>query len=89
MRWTALPVIAVALLSTARATEPPPVDTEFLEYLGSLEDGDDNWTVVAGDKVRPKSTAAKPVPTSQQSTAPPTSASTPPPVSSKKPEPKT
>jgi hypothetical protein len=95
MRWAAAPIIAVALLSSARAFDSPPVDEEFLEYLGSLEDGDDNWTVVAGDKAPAQPAKdAKPVPTAQQSTpqqstARSTSTSTSPPATAKKPEPKT
>jgi len=36
----------------ADAGAPEPLDTEFLDYLLACESKDDNWTVVADDKLR-------------------------------------
>lgn len=50
-------------LSPARAAAPEPLDTAFLDYLATLEGKSEDWTVVAGDKVRkklPAPIAAKP-----------------------------
>ena len=46
----------------AFASPPPePLDVEFLDYLAACEGKDDNWTVVADDKLRKKA-GSKPVP---------------------------
>jgi hypothetical protein len=57
-RWTIAPLIIVVFcFSAVRAAEPEPVDEEFLEYLATLEDKDDNWTVVAPDAGKKTATA--------------------------------
>ena len=38
----------------ALASPPEPLDVEFLDYLAACEGKDDNWTVVADDKLRKK-----------------------------------
>jgi hypothetical protein len=48
-------------LPGAIAATPEPLDPEFLDYLVACEGKDDNWTVVADEKLRRKA-AAKPVP---------------------------
>lgn len=89
MKWMALPVIAAAFLSPAGLASPPIVDEEFLEYLGSLEDSDDNWTVVAGDKAaQQQRTTAKTTSTSQPTQTATRPAPTSPPAQVAKPEPK-
>jgi hypothetical protein len=45
----------------AIAAAPEPLDVEFLDYLAACEGKDDNWTVVADEKLRKKA-ATKPVP---------------------------
>lgn len=45
----------------AFASPPEPLDVEFLDYLAACEGKDDNWTVVADDKLRKKA-ESKPVP---------------------------
>jgi hypothetical protein len=42
------------------AGTPEPLDAEFLDYLLACEGKDDNWTVVADDKVRKKASKATP-----------------------------
>jgi hypothetical protein len=37
------------------------VDAEFLDYLGTVEGKDDNWTVVASERERKKVAERKPV----------------------------
>jgi hypothetical protein len=46
---------------SAIAATPEPLDVEFLDYLAACEGKDDNWTVVADDKLR-KKVVTKPVP---------------------------
>ena len=41
----------------ALAAPPEPLDADFLDYLANYEGKDDNWTVVANDKERPKAEA--------------------------------
>jgi hypothetical protein len=43
----------------AVAGTPEPLDTEFLDYLLSCERPDDNWTVVADEKLRKKASKPK------------------------------
>jgi hypothetical protein len=45
----------------AIAAAPEPLDVEFLDYLAACEGKDDNWTVIADEKLRKKA-ATKPVP---------------------------
>jgi len=40
--------------NSAFAGEPEPLDKEFLDYLLACESKDDNWTVVADEKLRKK-----------------------------------
>jgi hypothetical protein len=40
--------------NSAFAGAPQPLETEFLDYLLTCESKDDNWTVVADDKLRKK-----------------------------------
>jgi len=40
--------------NSASAGAPEPLETEFLDYLLACESKDDNWTVVADDKLRKK-----------------------------------
>ena len=40
----------------ALADAPEPLDAAFHEYLLALEGKDDNWTVVADDRLRKKAT---------------------------------
>ena len=58
-RTTAALVMLAGLLiclrsNSASAGAPEPLDTEFLDYLLACESKDDNWTVVADDKLRKK-----------------------------------
>jgi hypothetical protein len=46
----------------AFAAPPEPLDVEFLDYLAACEGKDDNWTVVADDKLRKKAESKPPVP---------------------------
>ena len=39
---------------SADAGVPEPLDAEFLDYLLACESKEDNWTVVADDKLRKK-----------------------------------
>ena len=42
----------------AACAEPPEaLDADFLDYLVACEGKDDNWTVVAGEKLRKKAGA--------------------------------
>jgi hypothetical protein len=41
------------------AATPEPVDAEFLDYLGTVDGKDHNWTVVATEKERKKAAADK------------------------------
>ena len=41
-------VLALGVCGTAAAQEDEAPDLDFLEYLGSWEDGDEEWVVVAG-----------------------------------------
>ena len=50
----------------AVAGTPEPLEAEFLEYLLACERPDDNWTVVADEKLRKK--ASKP-PAKEKSSA--------------------
>ena len=40
--------------NSAYAGVPEPLDKEFLDYLLACESKDDNWTVVADEKLRKK-----------------------------------
>jgi hypothetical protein len=42
------------------AGTPEPLDTEFLDYLLACEGKDDNWTVVADEKLRKKAGKQQP-----------------------------
>jgi hypothetical protein len=55
--------VATAIMGTtpAFATKPEPLDAEFLDYLAACEGKDDNWTVVAKQKPRPKAQQSAPV----------------------------
>ena len=56
----------MALGTAARAAEDiEPADVEFLEYLGTLEDDDSNWTLLEDAESNSKTTAT----TSQAETA--------------------
>ncbi len=46
--------------NTAGASAPEPLDTEFLDYLLACESKDDNWTVVADEKLRKKASKGAP-----------------------------
>ena len=46
--------------NSASAGVPEPLDTEFLDYLLSCESKDDNWTVVADEKLRKKASKDAP-----------------------------
>ena len=53
--------LLICLRSTsASAGTPEPLETEFLDYLLACESKDDNWTVVADDKLRKKASQDKP-----------------------------
>jgi hypothetical protein len=56
-------IVSATTLSSAPAfaAPPEPLDVEFLDYLAACEGKDDNWTVVADDKLRKKA-GSKPVP---------------------------
>jgi hypothetical protein len=41
-------------VNSASAAAPDPLDAEFLDYLLACESKDDNWTVVADEKLRKK-----------------------------------
>jgi len=56
--WTVFGAIAFANIDAAEA--PAPVDEDFLEYLGTLDDGGD-WTLFEGEETKPR-TAAEPKP---------------------------
>ncbi len=55
-------ILAGAFMSAAitQAATPEPLDTAFLDYLASVEGKDENWTVVADEKVRKKMPARDP-----------------------------
>jgi hypothetical protein len=38
--------------NAAQASTPEPLDADFLDYLLACEGKDDNWTVVADEKLR-------------------------------------
>ena len=40
--------------NSAHGGAPEPLDAEFLDYLLACERKDDNWTVVADEKLRKK-----------------------------------
>ena len=40
--------------NSAVASTPEPLDADFLDYLLACESKDDNWTVVADEKLRKK-----------------------------------
>lgn len=42
------------VLSPSRSAPPEAVDTDFLDYLATVEGKDDNWTVVASERERRK-----------------------------------
>jgi hypothetical protein len=42
------------MMPVAHAAPPEALDTEFLDYLAACESKDDNWTVVADEKLRKK-----------------------------------
>jgi hypothetical protein len=44
----------------ALAAAPEPLDAEFLDYLLTCERPDDNWTVIADEKLRKKASKAPP-----------------------------
>jgi hypothetical protein len=46
--------------SSAYAGAPEPLDAEFLDYLLACESKDDNWTVVADEKLRKKASKDAP-----------------------------
>jgi|AAFX01.1.fsa_nt_gi hypothetical protein len=54
-------VLHCATSPPALAAPPEPVDAEFLDYLGTVEGKDDNWTVVASERERKKVAERKPV----------------------------
>ena len=45
--------------NAAYAGAPEPLETEFLDYLLACESKDDNWTVVADEKLRKKASKDK------------------------------
>ena len=57
-------MMAAALTSLgatpALAGKPETLDKEFLDYLAACEGKDDNWTVIADDKQRPKAADRSP-----------------------------
>jgi hypothetical protein len=57
-------VIAVCALLAFRAygadrNEPMPEDADFLEYLGSVESNDENWTDFQASKTAPNQSSPK------------------------------
>jgi len=46
--------------NSANAGVPEPLDKEFLDYLLACETKDDNWTVVADEKLRKKASKDAP-----------------------------
>lgn len=46
--------------NSVSAGTPEPLETEFLDYLLACESKDDNWTVVADDKLRKKASKETP-----------------------------
>ena len=46
--------------SSADAGVPEPLDAEFLDYLLACESKNDNWTVVADEKLRKKASKDAP-----------------------------
>jgi hypothetical protein len=60
-------ILGAASLMTceAQASEPEPLDEEFLDYLSQLEGEDDDWTLFDGKDAKPAPAppaAAKPTP---------------------------
>lgn len=47
-------LLALVRSGSADAGVPEPLDAEFLDYLLACESKEDNWTVVADDKLRKK-----------------------------------
>jgi hypothetical protein len=55
-------LIAVVTVATARAQaadEPAPVDEDFLEYLGTVEDDGSDWILFEDHQTEPASEARK------------------------------
>ena len=53
-------VIGTLCSAPAITAAPEPLDAEFLDYLVNCEDKNDNWTVVADEKERRKTTVKSP-----------------------------
>lgn len=47
IRALSMGVLALLSVTTHAAEDTEPLDAEFLEYLGTLEGDDDDWTLVA------------------------------------------
>ena len=61
-------VTAAAVMSaqTAGANPPPPPDEDFLAYLGSWENGDEDWLVVQEASAAQAASTAAPSPKKEQ-----------------------
>ncbi|HEY8521474.1 MAG TPA: hypothetical protein VIN61_15465 [Gammaproteobacteria bacterium] len=44
--WLAAALLGLAAVAGADRDDAPPPDLELLEYLGSWQEGDDEWLVV-------------------------------------------
>jgi hypothetical protein len=59
VRW----LVGVVLLTMAQARgadKATPVDEEFLEYLGTVEDDGDDWTLFEDQQTKPAPETRKP-----------------------------
>jgi hypothetical protein len=65
-------LLMIGLAMRARAAEPEPPSKDFLEYLGTLEAEDDDWTIFASTRAPADEKDPPRPPKKEKSPTPPT-----------------